>query len=247
MDSTLLFNRSELLLGPEAMTRLANAHVAVFGVGGVGSWTAEALVRTGLRHLTIVDADVVAPTNINRQLMATTETIGQPKCDALRRRLLAINPDACITAIGKRFCDATTNDFNLQSFDYIVDAIDSLSDKALLISTATRLKIKIFSSMGAACKIDPTRIRVDNFEKVNGCRLAAALRRKFKQSGSFPSRKFKCVYSDEHSPNLGKPAEIDTAMTYGKAITNGALCHITAIFGLTLAGLIIADIRKRSE
>lgn len=242
IDSSLLFNRSELLLGPGAMERLATASVAIFGIGGVGSWAAEALIRTGLRNLTIVDADVVAPTNINRQLMATTLTVGTPKVEALWTRLLEINPGARISAINRRFCSDTASTFNLQSFGYIIDAIDSLTDKALLITTATRLKIKIFSSMGAACKLNPSRIQVANFEKVNGCRLAAALRRKFKQSGSFPSRKFKCVFSDEFLPNIGRPAESDTAMTYGKAVTNGALCHITAIFGLTLAGLVVEDI-----
>ena len=239
-----IFNRAELLLGPEAMERLASARVIVFGVGGVGSWTAEALVRTGVGHLTIVDADCVAESNINRQLMALTTTIGQPKVEVLRQRLLRINPKAEITAINRRYEPASADDFQLSNYDFVVDAIDSLSDKADLILTATRLKVKLVSSMGAALKTDPSRIRVDDFRRVKGCRLAAALRNKFKRLGRCPSRKFRCVYSDEIVENRGSRPDNSGAKSYGKVAINGALCHITAIFGMTLAGLVINSIAK---
>jgi len=132
-----IFRRSELLLGPEAMGRIAEKRVIVFGVGGVGSWCAESLVRSGIRRLTIVDSDRVCATNINRQLMATTKTVGQVKVDALKERLLTINPSAEITALQQLFTAETAESFELETYDYIIDAIDSLKDKALLILMAT--------------------------------------------------------------------------------------------------------------
>lgn len=241
-----IFNRVERLIGPDVLAAVGNVRVIVFGVGGVGSWTAEALVRSGVMHLTIVDADVVAESNINRQLMATTLTVGQSKVEVLRRRLLEINPDADVSAVCRRFTADTADSFRLQDYDYVVDAIDSLSDKALLMTMATRLKVRIVSSMGAALKMDPSRIRVGEFATVRGCRLAAALRRKFRQTGLWPSRKVQCVYSDELLPNLGSGDDGSGAMTFGKVAVNGAMCHVTAIFGMTLAGLIIERIYKES-
>ena len=132
MDSAIL-NRSYLLLGEEGMQRLADARVIIFGVGGVGSWCAESLVRSGVRHITIVDSDVVCVSNINRQLMATTLTLGKPKVEALRERLLTILPSAEITARRQLFTAETADSFDLYIYDYIIDALDSLMDKALLI------------------------------------------------------------------------------------------------------------------
>ncbi len=227
MDNEI-FNRSELLLGAKNMQRLASVKVLVVGVGGVGSWCAESLIRTGIRHLTIIDADVVQPSNINRQLMATTLTVGQVKVDALRERLLQINPDADIQAIRMVYNEETAHEIDLNNFDYVVDAIDSLKDKALLILNATASKAKLFASMGAALKLDPTKIEVAEFWKVKGDPLAKALRNRFKKSGEFPKRKFKCVFSEERLP----------FKTEGK----GSLSQITAIFGFTLAGLVVNDI-----
>ena len=136
-----IFRRSELLLGDEAMSRIAEKRVIIFGVGGVGSWCAESLVRSGIRHLTIVDSDSVCASNINRQLMATTETVGCVKVDVLRERLLTINPAAEITAIHEFFTAETADSFHLDTYDYIIDAIDSLKDKALLILMATQTDV----------------------------------------------------------------------------------------------------------
>ena len=223
-----IFRRSELLLGDEAMCRIGEKRVIIFGVGGVGSWCAESLVRSGIRHLTIVDSDCVCASNINRQLMATTETVGCVKVDVLRERLLTINPAAEITAIHEFFTAETADSFHLDTYDYIIDAIDSLKDKALLILMATQTDVKLFSSMGAALKLDPTRIKVDEFWKIQGDPLARVLRKRFKREGQYPSRKFQCVYSDELIEPQGE----------GK----GSIVHITAIFGLMLAGLVIQDI-----
>ena len=238
-----IFRRSALLLGNEAMLQIGSKRVIIFGVGGVGSWCAESLIRSGIRHLTIVDSDRVCESNINRQLMATTLTIGQIKVYALKERLLSINPSAEIITIEKVFNEDTANTFDLDSYDYIIDAIDSLKDKALLILMATSTKAKFFSSMGAALKIDPTRIRVTEFWKVEGDPLARMLRKRFKQNGHYPKRKFQCVYSDELLQNKGPQPEEkeETISQITKGQTNGSLAHITAIFGFTLAGLVLQD------
>ena len=240
-----IFRRSELLLGNEVMERIAQKRVIIFGVGGVGSWCAESLVRSGIRQLTIVDSDRVCITNINRQLMATTKTVGQVKVEALKERLLSINPSAEITALQKIFSQETAEEFDLDSYDYIIDAIDSLKDKALLILTACKTGATLFSSMGAALKLDPTRIKVTEFWKVQGDPLARAIRKKFKHYGQFPEKKFQVVYSDELLENRGCPTdEGEEPSSFDKPQTNGSLAHITAIFGFTLAGLVIQDATK---
>ena len=267
-----IFRRSELLLGDEAMRSIAEKRVIIFGVGGVGSWCAESLVRSGIRQLTIVDSDRVCITNINRHLMATSKTVGQVKVDVLKERLLSINPSAEITAIQQIFTDETAESFHLDTYDYIIDAIDSLKDKALLILMATslpadrgdRAPAKFFSSMGAALKLDPTRIKTAEFWKVQGDPLARALRNRFKRNKVFPKRKFQCVYSDELLQNKGHNATCGTEQCVcpkakmgpgdpsllnhewcsSKAQINGTLAHITAIFGFMLAGLVIQDIVK---
>ena len=205
-----IFNRSYLLLGDEAMETIGSKSVIIFGVGGVGSWCAEALVRSGVRRLTIVDSDRVCITNINRQLMATTATVGKVKVDALKERLLEINPKAEITAIQEIFCAETAESFCLEEYDIIVDCIDSLKDKALLIELATRMQGKFYSSMGAALKIDPTRVQVAEFWKVKGCPLARALRQRFKRQKRYPARKFLCVFSDELLANKGVESSCGT-------------------------------------
>lgn len=241
IDSAI-FRRSELLLGDEAMERIAQKRVIIFGVGGVGSWCAESLVRSGVCQLTIVDSDRVCVTNINRQLMATTKTVGQVKVEALRERLLTINPQAEITALQQIFSEETADNFQLDSYDYIIDAIDSLKDKATLILLACKTKAKFFSSMGAALKLDPTRIQVTEFWKVKGDPLARALRNRFKKDKTFPKRKFMCVCSDELLANKGCPPEDDEGPSpFNKPQTNGSLVHITAIFGFMLAGLVVQD------
>ena len=259
-----IFRRSELLLGNEVMSLISQKRVIIFGVGGVGSWCAESLVRSGIRHLTIVDSDRVCITNINRQLMATSKTVGQVKVEALKERLLSINPSAEITALQQIFTAETADSFNIGSYDYIIDAIDSLKDKALLILMATQTNAKFFSSMGAALKLDPTRIKTAEFWKVQGDPLARALRNRFKRDGRFPRRKFQCVYSDELLQNRGHnstcgteqcmcpqaqtgpgdPRLLNHEWCSSKAQINGTLAHITAIFGFMLAGLVIKDIEE---
>ena len=218
------------------MCRIAEKRVIIFGVGGVGSWCAESLVRSGIRKLTIVDSDCVSVTNINRQLMATTKTVGQVKVDALKERLLTINPSAEITALQQVFNAESASQFRLEEYDYIIDAIDSLKDKALLILLACQTKAKLFSSMGAALKLDPTRIKTAEFWKVTGDPLARALRNRFKRDKQFPKRKFQCVFSDELLENKMPIDPNDKG--------NGSIVHITAIFGMMLSGLVVQDAVK---
>jgi tRNA A37 threonylcarbamoyladenosine dehydratase len=260
-----LFKRTELLLGNNAMDKIASQRVIIFGVGGVGSWCAEGLVRSGIKYLTIVDSDRVCVTNINRQLPATIKTVGKVKVDALKERLLEINPKAEITSVQKIYTKETSGDFKLDEYDYIIDAIDSLTDKMNLLLEASKTKAVILSSMGAALKTDPTRIQVAEFWKVKGCPLAAALRRKFKKNEK-PSRKFLCVFSDELLPNKGvnescgterclcpksengpgDPSLVNHEWCSLKAQINGTVAHITAIFGFTLSGLLIQDICRKA-
>lgn len=234
-------DRVGMLVGEDVLARLGEVRVLLFGVGGVGSWCAEGLVRSGVRHLTLVDADVISESNVGRQLMALPRTVGQVKVEALRDRLLEIAPDAEITALQQVFTAGTAGDFVMEEYDYIIDAIDSLKDKAELILRATRTPAVFFCAMGAALKVDPTQVRVGEFWNVRGCPLGAALRKKFKQNHTWPGHKFRCVYDEEVLPNRGGVGQAETDL-FNKAQINGSLAHITAIFGMTLAGLVIDDV-----
>ncbi len=227
-----IFGRTALLLGAEAVNAFARLRVAVFGVGGVGGWCAESLVRSGVGHLTIVDSDSVCDSNVNRQVMATSRTIGQKKVDALRERLLEINPAAEVVAEARKYSAETAATFDLDGYDYVVDAIDSLQAKAHLINAVTRLERPVLiSSMGAARKTDPFRIRRSEFWKVQGDGLARALRRRFRQLGEFPAKKFMCVWSDE------PPAPLSREGVLGSAV------HVTGMFGFALAGIVLMSSR----
>ena len=259
-----IFQRSELLFGQEKMNEIAQKKVIIFGIGGVGSWCAESLVRTGIKHLTIVDSDRVCVTNINRQLHATTQTVGQVKTEALKKRLLEINPSAEINAIQKIYNQRNHDFFQLEQYDYIVDAIDSIGSKVHLIRMATRTKAVFLSSMGASLKLDPTKISVAEFWKVKGCPLAARIRKVIKK-GELPAKKFKCIYSEELLENKGTgdscgtekclcpknqiadgdPELANHEWCSQKAVINGTVAHITAIYGFTLAGLIVQDIYNK--
>ena len=240
-----IFNRTELLLGSDVMDALSKAKVIVFGVGGVGSWCAEGLVRSGIMDLTLVDPDEVSITNINRQLMATTSTVGRPKVLALKERLLDINPQARINALESIYSEETSRQFDLDSYDYIIDAVDSLKNKILLILNASASKATFYCSMGAALKIDPCRVKVAEFWDVRGCPLGAMIRKKIRKAGILPKKKFLCVYDDEVLPNLGNDRIVETD-TFNKAQINGTTAPVTAIFGMTLAGLVLRDIYKKT-
>lgn len=242
---TELFARTSLLLGPELMEKISSVRVIIFGIGGVGSWCAESLVRSGIRHLTIVDADTISASNVNRQLMATAGNVGQVKTEVMKARLLEINPDAEITAINAVYTAETAGEFALDDYDYVLDCIDSLKDKMTLIYNASASGATFFSSMGSALKVDPTKIRVAEFWKVRGCPLGSMLRKRLRQRDMLPAKEFLCVYDEEVLPNRGAaPSPEEDPGLFKKAQTNGTLAHITGIFGLTMAGLVIQDIIK---
>lgn len=232
-DTCGIFARTERLVGKEMMECLGSVNVLLAGTGGVGSWCAESLVRSGIMHLTLVDSDDVCASNVNRQMMATSQTVGQPKVTALAGRLHEISPQAEITTLYRRFSNDTAAEFGLERYDYIIDAIDSVPDKAALILRSLETDATLFSSMGAALKTDPSRIEVGEFWRVHGCPLAKALRNYFKKTGQFPSRKFQCVFSDEKLGNLTfDPSDPG----------NGTVMHITATFGLRIASLVFNDV-----
>lgn len=269
--SSSIFNRTSLLLGDDVMENIYKKRVIIFGLGGVGSWCAESLIRSGIQELVLVDSDRVCITNVNRQLMATPKTVGQVKVDVLKKRLLEINPHAKIIALQDIYEAANTEKFELDTFDYIIDAIDSLENKMQLLYHASKTKATVFSSMGAALKMDPTRIKVAEFWKVSGCPLGRALRDKFKRKKLFPKKKIMCVYSDELLKNRGKSTScgtdacmcpkirherseaelqnenlVDHEWCSTKAQINGTMAHATAIFGFMIAGLVMQDIYQKA-
>lgn len=236
-----LTHRVEMLLGPAALERIARARVILFGLGGVGSWCAEALVRSGITRITLVDPDVVAATNVNRQAQATSRNIGAPKADELRDRLLAVNPAAEITAINRAFNAESPESFTLADYDYVIDAIDNIDDKVLLIERCRQSGGVLFSSMGAAAKRDPTRVRVAPLGETKQCPLARIVRRRLRAMGVDDA--FLCVYSDE--PPLDGASEEEESPAGTRKRINGALVQVTAVFGFTLAGLVINDLADR--
>ncbi len=251
MREESIFHRAELVTGDTNFQKLQTISVILFGSGGVGSWCAESLIRSGIVNLTIVDFDVISASNVNRQLQATSETIGLVKVNALKRHLLTINPDANITAIEKVYDPDIAHEFDLDSYDYVIDAIDSISQKIDLIVQASKSSATLFSSLGAACKVDPTRIKVANIWKSYGCRMGNLIRKKLRQMKFNP--RFKVVFSDELLDNCSEEVALtdnDAELLNTKSRknrTNGSLVHITGTFGFTLAGLIIQDIAQKNE
>ncbi len=254
------------MLGTPMMDALKATKVAVIGLGGVGSWCAESLVRSGVGELLLVDSDRVCITNVNRQLMATTKTAGEVKVETLARRLKEINPTVKLDVRQQIYDAESAASFELEKYDYVIDAIDSLTEKAALIRHVLSIPtVTLFASMGAALKMDPFLIRATEFRKVEGDGLARALRQKFKKTGGYPKRKFTCVWSPEHRENLGPAGAgcglgqcvcpkdegvgVASLATHEwcstKARINGTVAHTTAIFGFALAGLVLQHLEKR--
>lgn len=228
------FARTEQALGVRAVKSLADARVAVIGVGGVGGWCAEALVRTGVGSLLIADPDRVAPSNVNRQIMAGSKSVGELKVVALEKRLLEINPNLKLEVMSERYSGETAEAFSLQTYDCVVDAIDSLEDKADLILHVMKLPhTRLFSSMGAALRRDPFSVTKGEFWNIKGDALARSLRSRFRKTGEFPARKFQCVYSRE------SPFRPDDAPPTGEKRAYGSLVQVSAVFGFALAAMVV--------
>jgi tRNA A37 threonylcarbamoyladenosine dehydratase len=253
-----VLQRIQLLTGTPALRKLGECRVAIFGIGGVGSWAAEALARSGVGHLTIVDNDVVCVTNVNRQLQATVRNVGKSKVEELKLRLAEVNPKCKVTAVQKVYDPDTADEFELDRFDYVLDCIDSISCKVDLILRATSSGPTLFSSMGAAAKLDMTQIRVVSIWETQGCALARLIRRKLRQAG-FPGD-FQTVFSPELLPPVESTSVASGTHTCfcpelvpadggehkdwcgAKKVINGSAVHVTATFGMFLAGLVIQDV-----
>lgn len=230
------FNRTVRLIGKDGAERLKNAAVAIFGVGGVGSYVAEALARSGVGKITLVDNDVIAVTNINRQLPATTKTVGLPKAKVMAERILEINPDCDVSAKELFYIDKTKDEIDLSGFDYVVDAIDTVSAKLLLASECDRLGVRLISSMGTGNKLDPTKFQVSDISKTSVCPLARVMRYELKKRGI---KKLKCVWSPEEPRT---PIDIGDGEISAKKVIPASVAFVPSVAGLIIAGEVIKDI-----
>ncbi len=229
-----LFERTRILLGDTGIERLQNSHVFIAGVGGVGSFTAEALARMGVGKLTLVDHDVVAASNTNRQLIALASTLGKLKVDVMAERIAEINPLCEVHLVTDFLTPTTMPEVLTQGFDVIVDAIDSLSSKTALLETAWRNQIPVFSSMGAGGKLDPTQVRTADLMDTSICKLAKQIRAQLRKRGI--GKGIQTVYSLE-PPLPPLPPE---PVSHGRPrAVNGTVSYMPSIFGLTLAGLVV--------
>ena len=232
-----MFSRTRMLLGEAAMARLAQARVAVFGVGGVGGYVVEALARSGVGALDLVDSDRVALSNLNRQIIATRDTLGMLKVEAARARVLSVNPDCRVTVYPLFYLPETADRFDFSRFDYVVDAIDTVAGKLQLIQAAKAAGVPVISSMGAGNKLDPTAFRVADVSETSVCPLARVMRRELRKRGI---EHVKVVYSTE-PPLTPAPAEEDSH----RRATPGSVAFVPAVAGLILAGEVIKDIARR--
>lgn len=229
--------RSLQLLGQEKAARLNSAHVLVVGMGGVGSMAAEMICRSGVGRMSIIDADIIQPGNINRQLPALHSTLGQEKAQVMGQRLKDINPDLELRIISEFLKEERIPEVLQEPFDYVVDAIDTLSPKIFLIYHAMQKGLKLASSMGSGGKLDPSQIRVADFSDTYNCRLAYLLRKKLRKMDVHGG--FKVVFSTEQVPKeMIIPVEGET----NKKSTVGTISYIPAIFGCTLASIVIRDL-----
>jgi len=236
MDEWL--SRAAMVLGEEALQRLKNSHVLVAGLGGVGSWAAEMICRSGVGRMTIIDGDIVSPGNINRQLPALSSTIGRSKAAVMGERLKDINPGIQLRVISEFIRDQRMIDIlEEEKYDYVIDAIDTLSPKVFLIYHSLRLKLKIVSSMGAGGKFDPTHIKIADISKTNYCNLARMLRKKLHKLGVRDG--FTAVYSPEV---VDKDKIIRGSEESNKASSVGTISYMPAAFGIACASVVIRDI-----
>ncbi|MDO4530559.1 MAG: tRNA threonylcarbamoyladenosine dehydratase [Bacillota bacterium] len=233
MEEMHIFSRAELLLGKEKLKRLRDARVAVFGIGGVGSFAAEALARGGIGHIALIDGDVVSLTNINRQLIATHKTIGREKTAVMAERIHDICPETEVLTYPVVYGGENRDLIDFASYDYIVDAIDMVSSKLLLIEEAKKAGTEIISCMGTGNKFDPTRFEVADISKTSVCPLAKVMRKELKERGI---RGVKVVYSKEIPV---KPAD---SQETGRRQTPGSLSFVPPAAGLLLAGEVIRHI-----
>lgn len=229
------FSRTELLLGGEAMERLRGSRVAVFGIGGVGGYAVEALARSGVGALDLIDNDIVSVSNINRQIIALDSTVGMYKTEAAKARIADINPHCRVTAHNIFFMPETAELIDFSLFDYVIDAIDTVTGKIEIIMHAKFAGVPVISSMGAGNKLDPTLFRVADIYKTSVCPLARVMRREMKKRGI---KDLKVVYSEEEAV---KPQNSDISQPSGKPVP-GSNAFVPSVAGLIIAGEVIKDL-----
>ena len=224
------FTRTENLIGKNKLNILQNSHIAVFGIGGVGGYVTEALIRAGVGKIDIIDNDTVSESNINRQIIATTKNIGKYKVDVMKERILDINPDATVNAYNTLYLPNTADQFNFSKYDYVVDAVDNVTAKIELVLRANNSNVPIISSMGTGNKLDPTAFEVSDIYKTEVCPLAKVMRTELKKRGV---KKLKVVYSKEKPVTNQRPP--------------ASISFVPSVAGLILASEVIKDIIKESR
>lgn len=228
------FSRTELLFGKQAMERLSECRVAVFGIGGVGGYVCEALVRSGVGAFDLIDKDKVSLTNLNRQLIATHKTVGKYKTDVMKERMLDINPDVTVNTYNCFFLPENASDFPFDQYDYVIDAIDTVTAKIELVIQCQNAGVPIISSMGAGNKLDPTQFRVSDIYKTCMDPLAKVMRRELKKRGV---KKLKVVYSEE------EPIRAQSQDAEGRGVP-GSAAFVPSVAGLVIAGEVIKDLTR---
>lgn len=239
------FSRTELLVGAEGIAKLKNSRVAVFGIGGVGGYVVEALARSGVGTLDLIDHDKICLTNLNRQIIATHSTIGEYKVDVAKKRVLDINPEAVVNTYKTFFMPETASEFNFYAYDYVVDAIDTVTGKIQLVMQADGAHTPVISSMGAGNKMNPAAFKVADIYKTSVCPLAKVMRRELKNRGI---KKLKVVYSEEVPIVPKSDAQAlemaDTNDTNGKRRIPGSNAFVPSVAGLIIAGEVINDLLR---
>lgn len=230
------WSRTARIYGDEAVEKLASSKIAVFGVGGVGGFACEALARAGVGEIDVFDKDTVSLSNINRQIIALHSTVGRPKVEVIKERIYDINPDCKVSAFEVFYLPENADEYDLSKYDYIVDAVDTVSAKLEIITRAYNLNIPVISAMGAGNKTDPTRFEVSDIYKTEVCPLARVMRRELKSRGV---KKLKVVYSKEE-PRLGNEKDPES----GK-MSPGSLSFVPSVMGLIMAGEVIKDLIEK--
>lgn len=232
------FSRTQLLLGKSAMERLAECRVAVFGIGGVGGYVCEALVRSGIGTFDLIDKDEVCMSNINRQIIATTKTVGRYKTEVMKERMLDINPEVVVNCHECFFLPENAEDFPFDKYDYVIDAVDTVTAKIELVMQCQKHNVPIISSMGAGNKLDPSAFKVADIYKTNIDPLARVMRREMKKRGV---KKLKVVYSEE------APLSPIEEERIGRKVTPGSTAFVPSVAGLIIAGEVVKDLTKMCE
>lgn len=237
------YSRTEFLLGRAAMEKLRNAHVAVFGLGGVGGYAVEALARSGIGALDLVDHDTVSMTNLNRQILATRDTVGKPKAEVASLRVKSIDPDIQVNALQTFFSPDTAEQFHFEAYDYVIDAIDTVTGKLALVTAAKAAGTPIICAMGAGNKLDPTAFRVADIYETSVCPLSRIMRKECRKRGI---DKLKVVYSEEDPIPCTLPPD-DPAwaeLPEGRNALPGSCAFVPSVMGLIMAGEVIKDLIK---